>query len=237
MKPSASEAKYILVFVDLFSSYIYTYGLKSRMNLVKKIEQFYNDIKKQRPTETKIMRVQTDSEFTQNQSIQKLNKRYNVEMYTTKTNRGHAFAAKQKIQELKKLLVAIKRNFKNRLNNYKIIKLATDNLNKTATVKYSPSIPEKVQKLTLENKDYKNLYNAFRLDKVTKASDRYNRYNTQWNEKIHFEKIRVGDKVLVASYRLLKSSDPGLLDKRTTDKKSFYNHKKIFTVSKVYETR
>ena len=120
MQLRASERKYILVFADLFSSYIYTYGLKSRMNLVKKVEEFYNDVKKQRPTETKIMRVETDSESKQNQSIQKLNKRYNVEICTTKMNRGHAFAAKQKIRELKKLLVAIKRNFKNRLNNYKI---------------------------------------------------------------------------------------------------------------------
>ena len=54
------------------------------------------------------MRLQTDREFQQN-NIKKLNKEYDVEMYSTKLRGGKAFAAEQKIRELKKLLLRSKR--------------------------------------------------------------------------------------------------------------------------------
>ena len=44
LKPSASEPKYILLLVDLFSSFVYTYGLKNRKNLYKKLQDFYEKI-------------------------------------------------------------------------------------------------------------------------------------------------------------------------------------------------
>ena len=50
------------------------------------------------------MRLQTDQEFQQN-NIKKLNKEYDVEMYSTKLRGVKAFAAEQKSCELKKLLL------------------------------------------------------------------------------------------------------------------------------------
>ena len=56
--------------------------------------QFYQDIKKKR---TGKMRLQTDQEFQQT-NIKKLNKEYDIEMYSTTLRGGKAFAAEQKIR-------------------------------------------------------------------------------------------------------------------------------------------
>ena len=242
MKPSASEAKYLLVIVDLFSSYIYAYAMKKRTNLMGKLNMFYKDVEESRQDkDDEVMRIQTDLEFSTQTAIKKINEINNVQMFMSRTNRGHAFATEQKIREIKKLLVKLRRNFSSKkVNNYKLVKLAVENLNKKPTVKYAPAIPKKVQELTTTNKDVnkenRNMYNAFRLDKVTKAIKRYNQSDLKWNKKINYQPINVGDRVLVAAYRLLKSSDPGVLDKKTTDKKSYYNRKKIFEVVKKYRS-
>ena len=67
---SAVNAKCCLLFVDLFTSKIYTYPMKN-ISLFKKNEPFYNDISKNRNMNEK-MRLQTDQEFQQNE-IKKLN--------------------------------------------------------------------------------------------------------------------------------------------------------------------
>ena len=54
------------------------------------------------------MRLQTDREFQQT-NIKKLNKQFDVDMYSTHVRGGKAFAAEQKIRELKKLLLRSKR--------------------------------------------------------------------------------------------------------------------------------
>ena len=54
------------------------------------------------------MRLQTDLEFQQNK-IKKINKKYNVEMFSSRTRGGKAFAAEQKIRDFKILLFKSKR--------------------------------------------------------------------------------------------------------------------------------
>ena len=44
------------------------------------------------------MRLQTNLEFLQNE-IKKLNKKYNINMFSTELRRGKAFAAEQKIRQ------------------------------------------------------------------------------------------------------------------------------------------
>ena len=73
--------------------------MKKRNLLKKKMELFYQEINGKRKGEK--MRLQTDLEFQQNE-IKKLNKRYNVEMFSTRVRSGKVFAAEQKIRELKK---------------------------------------------------------------------------------------------------------------------------------------
>ena len=79
--------------------------MKKRNLLAKKMELFYNDIKKKRLGKT---RLQTDQEFKQ-RNIEELNKKLNVEVYSTHLRCGKAFAAEQKIRERKKLLLRSKR--------------------------------------------------------------------------------------------------------------------------------
>ena len=72
--------------------------MKKRTLLRKKMEIFYQEIKNKRKGK---MKLQTDQEFQQNE-IKKLNKKYDVEMFSTRLRGGKAFAAEQKIRELKK---------------------------------------------------------------------------------------------------------------------------------------
>ena len=96
---SAADPKYCLLLVDLFTSKIYVYPIKNRSLLAKKLKLFYEDITQKR---TRIMRLQTDLGFKQNQ-IKKLNDEFNIEMFHTRVMRGKPFAAEQKIRELKKI--------------------------------------------------------------------------------------------------------------------------------------
>ena len=102
---SAVDPKYCLLLVDLFTSKIYTFLMKNRSLLSKKIKLIYEEIQKKK---TGKMRLQTDLEFKQNQT-KKLNEQYNVEMFHSKVRSGKAFAAEQKIREYKKLLLKSKR--------------------------------------------------------------------------------------------------------------------------------
>ena len=123
LKPSASEPKYVLVMVDLFSSFIYIVTMKKRGNLNIAVESFYDVIHNDREKLSKVnidttknnidlptLYIQTDMEFERN-DIKLLNTQRNVIMYSTKMNSGYAFAAEQKIRELKKILTKQKRTF------------------------------------------------------------------------------------------------------------------------------
>ena len=105
---SAVDPHYCLFFVDLFTQKIYTYPMKKRNLLKKKIEKFYEEVSQKRKEK---MRLQTDLEFQQNE-IKNLNKKCNVEMFSTRVRGGKAFAAEQKIREFKKLLLKVKALYK-----------------------------------------------------------------------------------------------------------------------------
>ena len=75
------------------------------------------------------MRLQTDLEFQQNK-IKNLNKKYNVEMFSTRVRGGKAFAAKQKIREFKKLLLKIKPIYKENKMKFKPIEIIKKNYSK-----------------------------------------------------------------------------------------------------------
>ena len=68
------------------------------------------------------MRLQTIQEFKQ-RNIEELNKKFNVEIYSTHLRGGKAFVAEQKIRELKKLLFKSNRIEKFKGNSIKLNKL------------------------------------------------------------------------------------------------------------------
>ena len=89
--------------------------MKIRNLLKKKMKEFYEDVSQK--TKEK-MCLQTDLEFQQNE-IKKLNKKYNVEMISTRVRGGKVFAAEQKIREFKKLLVKVKALYKKNETKFK----------------------------------------------------------------------------------------------------------------------
>ena len=102
---SAVDPKYCLLVVDLFTSKVYVYPMKNRTLLAKNMEIFHNDIKSKRRGK---MYLQTDLEFNQNK-IKELDKKFDVDMFHTQLRGGKAFAAEQKIRELRKVLLRSKR--------------------------------------------------------------------------------------------------------------------------------
>ena len=82
--------------------------MRKKSNLWQKLEIFYKEIDSKQRNKNKRMTLQTDLEFQQNE-IKKLNKKYNVEMFSSRTHGGKAFVAEQKIREFKTLLFKSKR--------------------------------------------------------------------------------------------------------------------------------
>ena len=102
---STIDLTYCLLLVDLFTSKVYIYPMKSRNLLAKKLKFFYEDVKNKRISR---MRLQANLEFKQNQ-ILKLNDEFNVDMFHIRLWGGKAFAAERKIRVFKKLLLRGKR--------------------------------------------------------------------------------------------------------------------------------
>ena len=224
---SAVDPKFALVCVYLFTSKVYIYTMKKRSNLVNKLEIFYREIQPKRK-ENERMRLQTDLEFQQNE-IKKLNLKYNVEMFNSRLRGGKAFTAEQKIREFKKILFKSKRlhkilNSKKRLNSKNIIKKAVENMNKTNSQKYGLP-PEIIEKKTLADDVYREVYDFYRLVKVSKAHNRYERYDleldTKKKKKLR-EPLEIGEKVLVLAERIKKKDAPGVLFKSTTENIPFF---------------
>ena len=156
---NATFPQYVLVIVDLFSSKVYTYPMKSRKQIRQKLEQFYSDVKSKR--KGKKMRLQVDQEFQQ-VKIKDLNELNNVNMFSTSLRGGKAFAAEQKIRELKTRIAKLKSQ-KLKISPKKIIEISTANMNIRPSVKYGFS-PEEVERKALESESFKVLYNMHRLE-------------------------------------------------------------------------
>ena len=68
--------------------------MKNRSLIPLKLEKFYKEVANKR--KNKKMRLQTDLEFKQ-KKIYDLNKKYNVEMFSSEIRGGKAFPAEQKL--------------------------------------------------------------------------------------------------------------------------------------------
>ena len=136
---SASFPKYVLVLVDLFSSNVDAHHMKNRKQIRQKLEQFYKDVKSKRQGKT--MKLQVDQEFQQ-VKIKDLNDLNNVKMFSTSLRGGKAFAAEQKIRELK-TRIAKSDGQKLKMSPQKIIEVSVVNMNILPSKKYRFS-PEDV---------------------------------------------------------------------------------------------
>ena len=95
---STTTPRHVLLILDLYSSKVYVYLMRSRKQIPQKMKQIYDEIKIKR--NKKPMRLQVDNEFQQ-VKLKDLNDKNNVEMFTTSVCGRKTFAAKQKIRERK----------------------------------------------------------------------------------------------------------------------------------------
>ena len=182
--------------------------MRKRSNLSQKLELFYKEIESKR-IKNERMRLQTDLEFQQNE-IKKLSKKYNVEMFSLKTRGGKAFAAEQKIRKFKTLLFKSKLLHKatksKRLDSKKLIRNAAQNMNKTISQKYGYP-PETVEKKSLSDNIFREIYDFHRIVKVSKDAARCKRNDIRLDKKSRKKLCSpslIGEKVLVLAERLKK---------------------------------
>ena len=112
------------------------------------------------------MRLQVDQEFLQ-VKIKDPNDLNNVEMFSTFLRGGKAFAAEQKIRELKTRIAKLFSQ-KLKMSQRKIIQMSTVNMNIRPSKKYGFS-PE-VEKKALESERFRTVYNMHRLEKTNKLN-------------------------------------------------------------------
>ena len=98
----AIKPRYCLLIVDLFTSKIYTYPIKK--GHFRTI--LWSISKKRKPTQQIRLQTKQTKNFSK---IERLIEWNNIIMFRTKTRGGKAFAAKQKIKELDKILLKSKR--------------------------------------------------------------------------------------------------------------------------------
>ena len=192
---NATFPQYVLVLVDLFSLKVCTYPLKSRKQIRQKLEQFYRDVKGKR--QGKKMKLQVDQEFQQTK-IKNLNELNNVNMFSTSVRGGKAFAAEQKIRELK-TRVAKLNGQKLKVSPKKIIEMSMTNMNIQSSKKYGFS-PEEVGKKALKSERFRTVYNMHRIEKMHKLSQRqdaYDKKSTQEKKNKLRDDLHIGERVYV----------------------------------------
>ena len=181
--------------------------MKNRSLIPLKLEKFYKDVAAKR--KNKKMKLQTDLEFKQ-KKIFDLNKKYNVDMFSTAVRGGKAFASEQKLRELKKRiskLLAPQRNSKAKLKSLNvIIEKAVENTNSLPTIKYGLE-PDKIEKRSLESEWFREWFDVRRLSRISKVQPRYERYQKKRylrkRKKLRVP-LKIGEDVLLLSSRIKK---------------------------------
>ena len=102
---SATTPNYALLIVDLYSSKVYVYLMRSRKQVLQRLQQFYEEVQNKRKNRN--MRLQVHNQFQQVKTKDS-NDKYNVTMLTTSIRDGKAFAAQQKIMEIKSRIAKLK---------------------------------------------------------------------------------------------------------------------------------
>ena len=141
---NATFPQYVLVIVDLYSSKIYTYTMKSRKKILQKMKPFCDEVRSK--TRGKRMRLQVDDEFQQ-VKIKDLSDENNVEMFTSSVGGGKAFTAEQEIRKPKTRISKFNAQ-KLKISPAKIVQNSTLITNLIKSVKYGLS-PKEIKKRSL----------------------------------------------------------------------------------------
>ena len=206
--------------------------MRSRRQIRQKLELFYNNVKEKR--KGKKMKLQVDLKFLE-LKIKDLNMQHNIEMFSTSLRSGKAFAAEQKIRELKKRVARLSGQ-KNllKLTPKKIIEISTENMNISPSRKYGIA-SNVVESRSQKDEKFKTLFNMHRLERSAKLHDRLDRYDDkiyERNRKKLSEKLNVGKRAHVLAERIKKKSAAGKFYKETVQNISYFNKKTFYTLRK-----
>ena len=98
-------------------------------------------------------------------------------MFTSSERVRKAFAAEQKIRELKTRIVKLNAQ-KLKITPTKIIQNSTQNMNIMKSVKYGLS-PEEIEKRSLATARFRTIFNMHRIGKTKKLHKRLDTYDTK----------------------------------------------------------
>ena len=196
---NATFPQYILLTVDLYSSEVYVYSMRSRKQILQKMKLSYDEVKGKR--KGKRVRLQDDNEFQQ-VKIKVLYDKNNVEMFTSSVRGIKAFTAKQKIRELKTRIAKLNAQ-KLKINHTKIIQNSTQDMNIMKSIKYCMS-PEEIDKRSLASEQFRTVFNMHRIETSRKIHNILDRYDKNWYSKRKKlrEELLIGEKLLVLAERI-----------------------------------
>ena len=119
---------------------------------------FYDEVRSKR--NGKRMRLQVDNEFQQ-VKIKDLNDKNNADMFTSSLRGSKAFAAEQKIRELKRRTAKLNAQ-KLKISPIKILQSSVLNMNIMKSVEYGLS-PEEIESRSLAGERFKIVFNMHRI--------------------------------------------------------------------------
>ena len=131
-----------------------------------------------------------------------LNKKINVQMFSTNVRGGIDFAEEQKIRELKKIIFWLKGMNKSnqlRVGLKKIIRKSRNNMNRTLSEKYGIEL-EILEKNSCSSKSFRITFDFHRLNEVSKIANgliRYSRKIVSRKKARLRENLELGEQVLV----------------------------------------
>ena len=203
--------------------------MHSRKQILEKIALFYDEIKNNR--KNKLIRLQVDHEF-QPVKIKDLNEMNNVEMFTTSIRGGKAFAAEQKIRELKTRISKLNAQ-KPKISPTKIILNSAINMNNIPSKKYG-LIPEEIEKKSISNERFTKIFNMHRIgiERTKLIHDRPNRYDKKKYDINKKQNLNINKKVLVLAERIRKKPAMGKFYKQSVQNISYFNKDKVFFIIK-----
>ena len=154
-------------------------------------------------------------------------------MFSISIRGAKAFAAEQKIREVKTRIVKLASQ-KLKISPQKIIEMSTANMNIQKSKKYRFS-PEEVEQKALQSERFRTVYNMHRLEKTHKLNQREDCYD----KKIYDRKPKrlrqnfsVGENVYILAERIKKKSAPGKFYKQLVQNISYFNKDTVFTIRK-----
>ena len=204
---------------------------RSRKQILQKIYFFYDEVKSKR--KNKRIGLQVDHEF-HDFKLKDLNDEINVEMLISSVMGGKAFAAEQKIRELRTRISKLSSQ-KLKVTPSEITQNSALNLSNRKSEKYGLS-PEEIEIRSLAGEQFKPMFNMHKIEKPKKLFDRLSKYDRKGysvKRKNLREDLMVGEKVFVLAKRIKRKAVPDKFYKQSVQNISYFNKNRTFIMRKI----